>query len=82
MLHVLKKNRLKNQEMIKKCFSDGLQTVPYSIFSPINQEKWRQLAKEREMVSLIFNLKAAKKVKNNPKNLKSKNLVLNHQPFY
>jgi len=27
----------------------NLQTVPYSIFSPINQEKWRQLAKEREM---------------------------------
>jgi len=30
----------------------GIQTVPYSIFSPINQEKWRQLAKEREMVDL------------------------------
>jgi len=27
----------------------GIQTVPYSIFSPINQETWRQLAKQREM---------------------------------
>ena len=30
---------------------DGFQTYPYSIFSPINQEKWRQLAKERELVN-------------------------------
>jgi len=30
----------------------GFQPYPYSIFSPINQEKWRQLAKERELNSL------------------------------
>jgi hypothetical protein len=31
-------------------FSVGVQVVPYSIFSPINHEKWRQLAKMREHV--------------------------------
>ena len=31
-------------------FSAGLQVYPYSIFSPINHEKWRQLAKMREEV--------------------------------
>ena len=28
--------------------------MPYSIFSPINQETWRQLAKQREMVIMNF----------------------------
>jgi len=30
----------------------GIQTVPYSIFSPINQLSWRQLAKQREISRL------------------------------
>eukprot|EP00090_Calanus_glacialis_P022917 TRINITY_DN35273_c0_g1_i2.p1 TRINITY_DN35273_c0_g1~~TRINITY_DN35273_c0_g1_i2.p1 ORF type:complete len:248 (+),score=68.33 TRINITY_DN35273_c0_g1_i2:110-745(+) len=33
----------------------GVQVVPYSIFSPINHEKWRQLAKMREKEELKFN---------------------------